>query len=192
MSMPYHTSSRQLRVDAGRLWSGGAATALVAVGVTIVATLALRAVMNVSVFAAWEDEITLGYELVGPSVAAVAAALAATGMLHLLMYSTPRAPQFFTWIASLFVAAFILQVFLSGTSLANQLVTSALYLLVGIAITSLLQGVARTAVRYERAEGHREHRTDGYRDYRSSEGHRPRDTFDDTLPMSSRRNHYRG
>lgn len=181
--MPYRSSYRQLRIDAGRLWSGGAATALVAAGVTVVATLGLRALLDIPALASWEDDVTVGSDLIGASIASVVAALAATGLLHLLMYGTPRARQFFTWITSLAVAGFILQTFLSGIGLPNQIVTSVLYLLVGIAVISLLLGVARTAMRYEQDADYR------YHDY--GEGYRDQGYTEQTLRLHPPRGHYR-
>lgn len=186
--MPYRSPHRQLRVDVGRLWSGGAATALVAVGVTVVGLLGLRAVLDVPALEPWADEVSVGYDVMSAAIAAALAAVAATGLLHLLMYSTPRAHQFFTWIASLVIVGLILQVFVSGLTLPDQLVLSALYLLVGVAITSLLRGVGGTALRYERDEGYRSHHyEDRYAD----------DTYgdqygDQTLRLHPPRNHYRG
>ena len=91
-------------VDAGRLWTGGVATALVA-------------------------------------------ALLATGLLHLLLLSTPQPRRFFTWIITLATIAAALAPFLSGADLDEKVATSAITLVVGVAIGSLLSGVARSAVR---------------------------------------------
>lgn len=195
--MPYDTPHHQLRVDAGRLWSGGAATALVAVGVTVVSLLGLRAVLDIPALAPWADRVSVGYDLMSAGIAAALAAVAATGLLHLLMYSTPRAHQFFGWIAALVVAGLILRVFVGGLTLPDQLVLSALYLLVGIAITSLLRGVGSTAMRYEeREQSHRGYRYDryddeAYRGYRYDEGTVDDGYGDRTLRLYPSRNRYR-
>ena len=68
------------RLDAGRLWAGGFATAVVAPkGAGL-----------------WGNANTTTYAL-----AAGGAALAATALLHLLAVTTPRFGSFFTWIMSL-------------------------------------------------------------------------------------------
>lgn len=190
--MPYHSPHRQLRVDAGRLWSGGAATAFVAVGVTVVGLLGLRAVLDIPALARWEDEVMVGYDLVSAAIAAALAAVAATGLLHLLMYSTPRAHRFFGWIASLVIVGLILQVFVSGLTLPDQLVLSALYLIVGVAITSLLRGVGSTAMRYEeRAEDYRGYRYDDEPHRGYAQGAVDDADADRTLRLYPSRNRYR-
>lgn len=138
------------RVDAARLWAGGAATALVAVGVAVVGVLLVRRLIGIPLLTPGGGEAPAGEASIELSLWAGLSALAATGLLHLLMVATPHAHQFFAWIASLVVAVAVLQVFLTGFGLVEQAVTSGLYLLIGVAIISLLFGVAHTAVRYER------------------------------------------
>ena len=92
-------------VDAGRLWTGGVATALVAALVAVVGLLICRGLLNVPVLAP-TDEGTFGnantFRLAG---LAALAALLATGLLHLLLLSTPQPGQFFTWIVALATVA---------------------------------------------------------------------------------------
>jgi hypothetical protein len=88
--------------------------------------------------------------------------LLATGLLHLLMTTTPRAPQFFASIGALAMALVLLQVYLSASDVTGRFATGALYLLIGVVIISSLSGVGRTAVRYHRHQAYREN--DGYRD----------------------------
>jgi hypothetical protein len=78
---------------------------------------------------------------------AALAALLATGLLHLLLLSTPRPIRFFTWIVTLATIAAALAPFLTDADLDEKVATSAIYLAVGLAIGSLLSGVARSAVR---------------------------------------------
>lgn len=136
------------RVDVARLWAGGAATMIVAAGVALVGTLAIDALFSIDSLQRYGDDVYVG-DKVTLAIASGLAALAATGLLHLLMMSAPRAHKFFAWIVGLAIVALILQELLTGYSLLDKLLTSALYLVIGIAITSLLSGVARTAIRYE-------------------------------------------
>jgi hypothetical protein len=140
----------RIRVDAVRLWAGGLATMIVAAGVAFVGELAVRALFTVPRLHHWGDTafVSTPTSLV---IWAAASALVATGIAYLLAVSTPRAYQFFSWIASLVIAAVILQVFITGASLADEVTTSVLYLVIGVAIVSLLSSVARTAVHYEPA-----------------------------------------
>lgn len=141
------------RVDVARLWAGGAATMIVAAGVALVGMLAIDALFSLGSLERYRDNIYVG-DKITLTVASALAALAATGLLHLLMLGAPRAHKFFGWIAGLAIVALILEEFLTGYGLLDKLITSALYLVIGIAITSLLSGVARTAIRYDRHGGH--------------------------------------
>jgi Family of unknown function (DUF6069) len=88
-------------VDARQLWSGGAATAVVAALIALVGILVCRWLFNIPVLAprqdgAWGDASTAGY-----AIAAAAAALVATAIMRLLLIATPRPQMFFTWIIGL-------------------------------------------------------------------------------------------
>jgi hypothetical protein len=134
-------------VDAGRLWAGGVATALVAALVAVTGVLIARGLFEVPVLAP-TDEGTLGdASTIRLAAFAAAAALLATGLLHLLLLSVPQPRRFFTWIITLATIAAALVPFLTGAGLAEKVATSAITLVVGLAIGSLLSGVARSAVR---------------------------------------------
>ncbi|SDS32228.1 hypothetical protein [Microlunatus soli] len=135
---------RRRRVDPVRVWAGGVATALVAGGVAFVGILVLRALDGVSGLHKLAGQgADLDRTLV--VVAAVVVALLATGLLHLLLLSTPRAHTFFAWIIGLVVLAVVVQALVAGDWYGSVLV-AALYLIIGLAIGSLLTGVGRTAV----------------------------------------------
>jgi hypothetical protein len=78
---------------------------------------------------------------------AALAALLATGLLHLLLLSTPRPLRFFTWIVALATIAAALAPFLTDADLDQKVATSLVYLAIGISIGSLLSGVGRSAIR---------------------------------------------
>jgi hypothetical protein len=134
-------------VDAGRLWTGGVATALVAALVALVGVLLCRGLLDIPVLAP-TDKGTLGNANTARlAVLAAVAALLATGLLHLLLLSTPRPLQFFTWIVALATIAAALAPFLTDADLDVKVATAAIYLAIGIAIGSLLSGVGRSAMR---------------------------------------------
>jgi hypothetical protein len=144
VTVPSETSRT---VDAGRLWTGGVATALVAALVALVGVLICRGLLDVPVLAPTEEG-TLGDATTFRFAALAAlAALLATGLLHLLLLSTPRPLRFFTWIMTLATVAAGLAPFLTDADLHEKVATAAIYLAIGIAIGSLLSGVARSAAR---------------------------------------------
>jgi hypothetical protein len=134
-------------VDAGRLWTGGAATAIVAALVAMVGVLIARGLLDVPVLAPTEEGTLGDASTFRLAAFAAAAALLATGLLHLLLLSTPQPRQFFTWIVTLATIAASLTPFLTGADLDVKIATSVIILAVGLAIGSLLSGVSRSAVR---------------------------------------------
>lgn len=141
---PYGT---RRRVDPVRVWAGGVATALVAGGVAYVGVLVIHALFRVPGVHKIGGE-DYDFDQLSLAITAAVAALLATALLHLLMVSTPRAHAFFAWIVGLFVVAAIVQELLGGGGWFSNLLFSALYLVIGGAIASLLSGVGRTAVKY--------------------------------------------
>lgn len=132
-------------VDAGRLWAGGVAAAVVAVLVTVVGILTARGIVHVPVLApkgegTWGGANTLTYTL-----SAAAVALAATGLLHLLLVTTPRALVFFGWIMVLVTAIGVVLPLSLATGLDARLTTAILNLVIGLSIVFTLSGVARSA-----------------------------------------------
>jgi len=78
---------------------------------------------------------------------AAAAALAATLLAHLLLLSTPRPMVFFGWIVGLVTVIVVVFPFRTGAALSHEVATAALYLVIGIAIGSLIAGVGERATR---------------------------------------------
>src|SRR5512132_1554084 len=134
-------------IDAGRLWTGGVATALVAALVAVVGVLIARGLFDVPVLAPTDEGALGNASTLRLAVFAAIAALLATGLLHLLLLSTPQPRRFFTWIITLATIAAALVPFLTDADLDEKIATSAITLVVGVAIGSLLSGVARSAVR---------------------------------------------
>jgi Family of unknown function (DUF6069) len=144
------TGRGRLRVDAARLWTGGLATALVAALVAVVGVLIARGLFDVPVLAP-EGEGALGdADTARLAVLAAVAALVASGLMHLLLVSTPRPFRFFTWIISLLTLVAVLAPFMTDATLATKIATAAIGLVVGMAIGSLVSGAARSAIRLDR------------------------------------------
>ncbi|RSM60386.1 hypothetical protein DMH04_54125 [Kibdelosporangium aridum] len=142
--------SRTGQLDVARLWSGGVATAVVAGLIAVVGILVSRGVLDVPVLSpegegVWGDANTVTYALVSGAVA-----LAATGLLQLLSVTTPRFQTFFTWIMGLLTAIAVVVPLSLPVSWESKLATALINLVIGIAITSILNGVARSAYRRRR------------------------------------------
>jgi hypothetical protein len=134
-------------IDADRLWSAGLATALVAALVGLVGVLIVRA-LGVSVYAPHEfgtfgDTTTLLL-----CAGAALAALAATGLAHLLILSTPRPMAYFGWIVGLLTVVAAVLPILAGGPAAVLLAEAVIHLIIGIAIAVLTANAVAGALRY--------------------------------------------
>ena len=142
------------KVDARTLWSGGVATAVVAALIALVGILVCRWLFKIPILSpqrdgAWGDASTAGYAL-----ASAAIALAATGMMHLLLLAAPYPRVFFGWIIALATVIAVVYPFSTTAPLSQKLATAAVNLILGIAIWSLVTEVSRRAgrrvIRYDR------------------------------------------
>ena len=139
-----------VHVNAGRLWAGGVATA-------IVAALAVLAVLA-GVLITWG---VLGIPVLAPKAAsdfgdsstavyaglAAGCALLATALLHVLLLGTPRPFMFFAWITGLADVVAAAAPFTQPAPLASKIFTAIINIVVGVAVISLLSGVGRVAIR---------------------------------------------
>jgi hypothetical protein len=134
-------------IDAGQLWAGGAATAVVAALIAVVGILICRWLFNIPLLAprqdgAWGDASTGWY-----AVSAAAAALVATALMYLLAVATPRPGAFFSWIIGLITVIAVVFPFSTTAPLSTKLATAAVNLVLGVAIGSLVTSVAARAMR---------------------------------------------
>ena len=111
-----HDAAEKLQVNANRLWTGGVATAVVAALVAVVGVLIARGLLDVPVLAPTEEAVLGSANTARLALVAAGAALAATGLMHLLLLFIPRPWQFFTWIMSLVTLAAVLAPFATDAS----------------------------------------------------------------------------
>jgi hypothetical protein len=132
-------------VDAGRLWAAGVATAIVAALVAVVGTLVVRAFLRIA-FNGPASSGVLGDErtILLCTLSAVAA-LAATGLAHLLLLSTPRPMTYLSWITGLVTVVVALVPLLGSAPLGERVANAVIHLIIGLVITSLVAGAGRSA-----------------------------------------------
>jgi hypothetical protein len=143
----YRDGRRGNRVDEGRLWSGGVATAVVAALVALVGVLVARWLFNIPLLAPERDGAFGDAHTTAVVLVAAAAALLATGLLNLLLLSTPRPLTFFGWIMGLATVLVVIVPFKTSADLSAKLATAVVALVIGIAIGTLLNGAAARSVR---------------------------------------------
>ncbi|HEY3877398.1 MAG TPA: DUF6069 family protein [Trebonia sp.] len=144
---PSDTVPGRVRPDAAQFWAGAAATAVVAALIALVGILVCRWTLNIPIMApagagAWGNAHTGVYAVVAALVALVAA-----GVLYLLMLSTPQPGLFFHWIMGLATVAAVVYPFSTSAPLDQKAATAVVDLVLGLAITSLLNAVGARARR---------------------------------------------
>jgi Family of unknown function (DUF6069) len=151
---PPEPSSPTRRVEPGPLWAGGVATAVVAALIALAGVLIARWLFTIPILAprqdgAWGNVSTGMYVL-----SAAGAALVATAIMHLLLLTTPRPQVFFGWIIGLATLVAVVYPFSTTAPLEQKAATAVVNLVLGIAIGTLLNGVAGRAVRRRRISGY--------------------------------------
>jgi len=139
-------SSSRPEVDPSKLWAGGVATAVVAGLVALVGVLVFRWLFDVPILApnadgAYGDVHTTEYVLTAALLAIIA-----TGLIHVLLLTTPRPFAFFGWIIGLATLVAMLFPFSTAAPLSQKFATGAVNLFIGIAIWSLLNGVGNRSI----------------------------------------------
>lgn len=137
----------RVTVNAGRLWAAGVATAVVCALIGLVGVLVVRAVFNVALYAPKEASAVGDIDTGLLCIVAAAAALVATGLVHLLLLSTPRPLSYFRWIVGLATLAAVVVPFLSVSPLSVAVAMAVIHLIIGLAIGTLISGAARAATR---------------------------------------------
>ena len=136
-----------VHVNAGRLWAGGAATAVVAALAVVAGVLITRGVLGIPVLApatanSFGNSSTAVY-----AALAAGCALLATALLHMLLLGTPSPFTFFVSITALADVIAAAAPFTQPAPLASKVFTAIINIIVGVAVISLLSGVGRSAVR---------------------------------------------
>lgn len=147
---PGRPRSTRPQVDAGKLWPGGIATAVVAGLIALVGVLVCRWLFGIPLLAPKSDGAYGDVHTTGLVLLAAAAALVATALAHLLLLSTPRPLTFFGWIIGLATALAVLVPFSTAAPLTAKIATGVVDLVLGVAIGSLISGVAARSVRIPR------------------------------------------
>lgn len=139
-------ADRRPVLDATRLWTGGLATAAVAALVALVGTLVIRVLVAFApVGTSTAHAIANGNAGLLCLFAAVAA-LAATGVAHLLIVSTPDPLSYLGWIIGLSTTAAVVLPLVGATMWAAAVTTAVLHLVIGMAIGSLVVGATAAAL----------------------------------------------
>jgi hypothetical protein len=147
-------SRASVRVDSRKLWSGGVASAAVTGLAALVGVLVSRWLFGLPVLAPARDGAYGDVRTTALVLVAAASALVATGLVHLLMVSTPRPFLFFGWIVALVTTLVVVYPFSTTAPLGAKIATAAVALGIGALIGTLVGGAAArsTGIATRRAE----------------------------------------
>lgn len=141
------------RINLGRLWAGGLATAIVTALIVVVGILVARQVLGTPALssgttaARYANTSSTVYALL-----AAAAALASTVLMNLLLLAVPQPARFFSWIAALVTVAAVILPFTAVGPTGPKVATALINLLVGGAIAILLSSIAAGCIRRTQAQ----------------------------------------
>jgi hypothetical protein len=133
-------------VDQHKLWAGGAASAVVVGLVALVGVLVMRWLFKVPVLAPQQDGAYGDVHTTALILVAVGATLAATGLASLLMLGTLRPQLFFGWIVALVTTIAVAAPFGAAAALDGKIATAVVNLAIGVAIGTLVSGVAGRSI----------------------------------------------
>jgi len=134
-------------VDAGRLWAGGLAAGVVAALVAVVGVLLARGLLGVDLLAPSNAGAIGDVSTAWLAGAAAAGALLATALMHLLLAAAPQPFSFFAWIVGLVTVAATLWPYATEAETAEKVATSVIYLVIGVAIGTLVHGAGARSIR---------------------------------------------
>jgi Family of unknown function (DUF6069) len=135
------------RPRAGTLWAGGCAAAVVAAGVAIVGFLIVRGLLDLPVLGVAKGGEVFKPSMLAYALLAAAGALVATGLMHVLLLTTPRPRLFFGWIMALAIVVSVIVPLGLQQPWSARLATAGINVAIGLAIASLVSMTATSAMR---------------------------------------------
>jgi hypothetical protein len=142
-SEPLDPGAVHWKVETGRYCQGAVATAAAAACTAAVGLLVVRGLFGLPVLRRGDGGQFAQASSVWYLAVSVLAALAASGLLLLLLAFAPRPWRFFEWIAGLSVAAVTLLPLTFDAAASTRLATALLHLVVGIVIVAFVEMVGR-------------------------------------------------
>ena len=128
------------RINVSALWAGGVACAVVAALVALVGVIVCQEVLDLEMTP--PPLIPIGRRLaVQYALTSAVLALAATGIAHVLVLTTPRPQAFFSWIVGLATVIGVALSLAGEGSWADRFATAVVNLAIGLCILTLVRSV---------------------------------------------------
>lgn len=142
---PANPSDPRLTLEAGRFWAGAAATAIVAALVGLIGVIVFERVFEMTLVPP-PDVFSTGSHQSAFALDGAVLAILAAGVLHLLIVAAPRPRSFFGWIMALVIVVIAVLPFAWTTDTLAAALSGVVNLLIGVAVWSLLSGVAARTI----------------------------------------------
>ncbi|MFF0541251.1 DUF6069 family protein [Nocardia thailandica] len=152
---PYAPPEPEKHINLGKLWAGGFGTAVVAALIIVVGVLLVRGVLQVALLSPTGTGTYGTISTTSYAFSGAVAALMATGLLNILLAAMPNPMQFFYWITGLATAAAALLPLTLIADWGPKLATSAINLVAGLAIITILGSIGGSAVEYTQPSEYR-------------------------------------
>jgi hypothetical protein len=137
-----HYEPGGVRLNAGRLWASGIATAVVAALVTVVGMLIARGLFKVAVLAPHQDGVWGSARTATYAIIAAAVAVLATALMHLLSVTVAEPRRFFRWIMLLATVIAVVLPLTLADAWGSRIATGLINLAIGAVITGIIDSVA--------------------------------------------------
>ena len=145
---PHDRSSPRPQLDERRFRAAGLATSIVAALIAVVGVVIARGVFGIPLYGpaqtgVWGNAATIGY-----AFSAFLFGVLGTGLLFLLLRTTPSPITYFGWIVGLVTAVAAVLPLTMGADFGAKVATSLINASIGIAIGTLTVSAARRSILY--------------------------------------------
>ncbi|MEP6649320.1 MAG: DUF6069 family protein [Lapillicoccus sp.] len=146
---PQHNSSTpRPEVDERRLRAAGLATAIVAALIAVVGVIVARGVFKIPLLGPLDSGVVGGAGTIVYAFAAFGCGLLATGLMFLLLRTTPSPVTYFGWIVGLVTAVTAVIPLTMGSDFGLKVTTAFINAAIGIALGTLTVSAARRSILY--------------------------------------------
>lgn len=145
---PQERSSPRPKLDERRFRAAGLATSIVAALIAVVGVVIARGVFKIPLLGPLESGVWGSASTIAYAFAAFAFAMLGTGLLFLLLRTTPSPITFFGWIVGLVTAVAAVIPLTMGSDFGAKVATALVNAAIGIAIGMLTVSGARRSFLY--------------------------------------------
>ena len=145
---PHERPTRRLELDERRFRAAGLATSFVAALIAVVGVVIARGVFKIPLFGPADTGVWGSAPTIALAFVAFGCGLLATGLLFLLLRTTPSPITYFGWIVGLLTAVAAVIPLTMGSDFGVKVASALINAAIGIAIGALTTSAARRSILY--------------------------------------------